>query len=254
MRRNIVFLLLALGCSRPEVAVSLEPTGSGDGGAVASQHGLTYVEHLTGGAQQDETLPLVVAIHGLGDRPEHFVGVFDGWSYKARVVLPAGPTPWGNGHAWMTVRSSEPDRIDALAAQTRASADRVSLLIQEISASRPTRGKPVVTGFSQGGMVSYTLAVVHGDSIAAAIPVSGFLPRPLYPESGVSMAPVQGLHGEADPIISIQWARDTVQHINHAGGQAQLTEYPEVPHSISRPMRVEWFRQLEARVRASSTP
>lgn len=247
MWRNMVFLLWwVLGCSHPDAAVSLEPPASANRGAVASQHGLTYVEHLTGGAEQHETLPLVVAIHGLGDRPEHFAGVFEGWSYKARVVLPAGPTAWGSGHAWMTVRSSEPERLDALAAQTRSSADRVALLIQEISGARPTRGKPVVTGFSQGGMLSYALAVLHGDTIAAAIPVSGFLPRPLYPEFGVSMAPVQGLHGVSDSIISVQWARDTAQHINHVGGRAQLMEYPDVPHTISRPMRVEWFRQLEA--------
>ena len=249
-----LLLLLLIGCTRPAPTTAPELAASASSEPRQDTVGLRYVEHLTGGAQPDEVLPLVVAVHGLGDRPENFVGLFDGWKYKARVILPAGPTPWGKGHAWMTVRTAEAERIHELAQQTLASADRIALLLKDLRATRPTKGKPVVTGFSQGGMLSYTLAAHHGTHIQAAVPVSGFLPRPLYRDSGATMAPVRALHGEADDILSVQLAQDTIQHLKDSGGDATLTTYPGVKHSISRSMRADWFRRLEEITASEASP
>jgi len=243
MGRRVIFLLLMLGCAPTERgtrAVSEEVLSNG-----GQQDTLDYVERLTGGALANERLPLVVAVHGLGDRPEHFARVFDGWTVKARVVLPAGPVRWGDGHAWMTVRSAESERMSELAAQTRDSADRIAAWIKVVSRRHPTQGKPIVTGFSQGGMLSYALATHHGDVIAAAVPVSGFLPNPLYPSNGRVLAPVYGLHGGSDDVLSVEWAQNTVKHLQEVGGEASLQVYPGVPHRVSPTMRVDWFQTLE---------
>ena len=42
-------------------------------------------------------------------------------------------------------------------------------------------GKVVVTGFSQGGMLSYALALHHPELIEYALPISGMLPEVLWP-------------------------------------------------------------------------
>ena len=245
MKRCLWLLLFLAGCARPAPSPLPEYPASPHPESDQTQTELRYIEHLTGGAQPDEVLPLIVAVHGLGDRPEHFVEIFEGWEFKARVVLPAGPTPWGKGHAWMTVRTADEKRLHLLGQQTLESADRIAAFLQEVVTTRPTIGKPVVTGFSQGGMISYALATRHGEQIRAASPVSGFLPSPLYRETTTKMAPVRALHGEADPILSIQSARDTVQYLKDNGGDATLRTYPGVKHSISVPMRADWFRLLE---------
>src|SRR5262245_29161383 len=43
-----------------------------------------FVELTTGGANPSETLPMIIAIHGLGDRPEAFSELFSGFDVKAR--------------------------------------------------------------------------------------------------------------------------------------------------------------------------
>ena len=242
-RRPWLVLLFVLGCTSPETGLN----GADIPFLDASAHGLTYVERLTGGANADEPLPLIVAIHGLGDRPARFSGVFEGWAYKARVVLPAGHMQWGDGRAWMTVRSAEIDRVDELASQTRHSADRIAGLIRDVTATRPTLGQPIVTGFSQGGMLSYAIAVHHGDTVRAAVPVSGFLPTPLYPEEGKAIAPVFGLHGATDPVLSLDLAKDTKRALENAGGTVTLRVYPNVPHRVTTTMRRDWLQFLEAK-------
>ena len=76
MTRCVGLLLLLIGCSRPTPATAPEVAASSPSEARQGQVGLRYIEHLTGGAQPDEVLPLVVAVHGLGDRPENFRGLF----------------------------------------------------------------------------------------------------------------------------------------------------------------------------------
>ena len=244
MTRGVWILLLVLGCTGP--VSSAAPTPSDSTASVVSQAtSLRYIERVTGGAQPEDTLPMIVAVHGLGDRPENFVGLVENLPIRARVILPAGPTPWGQGHAWMTVRTMEKERRAELAQQTRQAADRVATFIGEVASLRPTEGKPVVTGFSQGGMVSFTLAAHHGDLIQGAVPLAGFLPKGIYPEPGATLAPVRALHGDADTVLPIDYAQHTVQHFQSMGADATLSVYPGIQHSLSAPMRAELFRHLE---------
>ena len=49
---------------------------------------LAYLEVVLGGARPEEPLPMIVAIHGLGDEPHNFAGLFDGFPECARLILP----------------------------------------------------------------------------------------------------------------------------------------------------------------------
>ena len=138
---------------------------------------MRFVEILTGGASPSDSLPLVVGIHGLGGRPENFGRVLSSLTTRARLVLPYGLEPYGEGFAWFL-----PWRDDAeLAAGTTRAANRLAAMIDELVQRRPTAGKPIVTGFSEGGILSFALAVLHPESVRATFPVSGLLAPSLWP-------------------------------------------------------------------------
>ena len=59
----------------------------------AAAHGLGWIELLTPGALAEEPLPLIVAIHGLGDSPERFQELVRTLPFPARVVVPRAPDP-----------------------------------------------------------------------------------------------------------------------------------------------------------------
>jgi phospholipase/carboxylesterase len=164
------------------------------------------------------------------------------------VVLPYGTESAGDGFAWFAHWSDDP----AFADETRSAADRVAAMIAEIARLRPTVGKPIVTGFSQGGILSFTLAVLHPELVRAAFPAGGFLAPALYPSvwpKGLAMSRLHAFHGTDDETVPVTKARATVQRLKEVGVPAELTEYPGVRHQISNEMRHDMMLDIEAAIR-----
>ncbi len=207
------------------------PTSTQPHGHTAA--GLAYIEALTGGAHAEDTLPMVVVLHGYGDSPEGILGLYTPLAVPARVIALRGPMSVGPGFAWFAPGG---DR----AAGIRASADAVTLAMAALTQARPTCGLPVVSGFSQGGMIAYALAVRSPSVVRAAAPLSGMLPeslRPLPRALGGLLPEVQGFHGEADQRVPVDEARRTMVWLREAGLTANLTTEPTVGHAVSPSMQ-----------------
>ncbi len=206
--------------------------------------GLHFVERVTGGARASDPLPLIVAIHGRGGRPEHFGSALLDLTAPARVILPYGPDALGDGFTWL------PDWTDdaSFAAGCRVAADRIVAMMTELAFRRPTVGKPIVTGFSQGGILSFTIAALHPDAVAAVFPIGGLLARPLWPSAwpaGVAKPRIHAFHGGADDRVPVEAARATVRHFVEIGVVAELTEYPGVRHTVARDEQRDLVRAIE---------
>ncbi|APR87067.1 Phospholipase/carboxylesterase family protein [Minicystis rosea] len=253
--RLLLAVVLALpACERgapeppPAPAPTAAPAPAGDPEAA----GVRYLERLTGGASATDRLPLVIAIHGFGDRPESFAPLFGGLGVRARLIVPYGD-PWRDGFSWFPPGSL--DDPEKLAEGTARAADRLAAMIDAIARTRPTAGKPIVTGFSQGGMLSFTLAVRHPEVVGAAFPVGGLLAPSLIPASWpmASVAPsIMAFHGDADERVPVTRDRDTIAKLRALGLDARIHEYPGVGHSIPPAMRADLLRAVgEAITRAA---
>ena len=204
--------------------------------------GLTVLEILTGGARAEDPLPLVVFIHGLGDRPHSFVSWFARWTFRARVVLPQAEAAYASGYSWFPYPATEGE----LEAGVRRASLKLASALEELARERSSGTGVVVSGFSQGGMLSFALVALRPDLVAHAVPVSGLLPAgvAVNPEVAARKATVFALHGDADHRVSIAEARRSIATLKAAGAEAELREYPGVGHDISEPMRAELFARL----------
>jgi len=264
--------LLAFACERAPEGGALQPAGAaataneGDSpptpeptlGADGLHEiaGIHYREYISGGAEAEAELPMVIAIHGLGDSPEDFEGLFRGFDRPARVIVPRGLEAHGPGWSWFPIRTAGADP-EALAAGIRAAADALAPAITALSKARPTAGKPIVTGFSQGGMLSFALAVEHGELISAAYPMGGALPEPLWPKPGSAPAaapPILAFHGEADTRVPLAPTQRAVEALTAAGYAVELRTYPGLEHSINRPMHTELMATVRTQLAALTAP
>lgn len=234
----------------PTQAAESAPTPTLRSGEVAGIH---YVEWITAGAEAEQRLPMIVAIHGLGDDPEHFAELLMDFDRPARLILPRAIDPYeGGGWSWFPIRARDND-VEGLAKGIDAAADRLAPAIRELSEQRPTKGKPIVLGFSQGGMLSFALAVEHGDAFAHAIPIGGWLPPPLWPKAKPESAPpITALHGDADKAVFLEPTREAVEHLRGLGHEVELEVYPGVGHAIPPEMRDELFRVLREQLASIS--
>ncbi len=204
-----------------------------------------WVVATSGGARADERLPLVVAIHGLGDTPEAFVGLVTEMNLRVRVAAPAGLNRWGDGWSWFPSRAETPRAqwVEGI----RHAADVMVGAMRDLARRHPTCGLPVVTGFSQGGMLSYAIVARPDGGVFAALPVGGLLPRELWPTArpvGGLLPMVVALHGDADARVPFADDRAASEAFRAAGFSAELVAYPGVGHTITPAMS----RELRARL------
>ncbi len=72
--------------------------------------------------------------------------------------------------------------------------------------------------------------------------------------------PIWCFHGDADPLVPVQHAREMIAAIKRAGGSPKYTEYPGVGHNsyvnaFKEPELLPWlFSQKRSQVTAANTP
>lgn len=218
--------------------------------------GIHYVEFVTGEAEPNAALPMIVAIHGLGDTPENFAELLFALDRPARVILPRALDPVEEGGwSWFPIRARDPD-VEALAEGIAGAAGKLAPAITELSETRPTRGKPIVTGFSQGGMLTFMLAVEHPELVGYAVAIGGWLPPPRWPKAGpTATAPkLVALHGDADKAVAFGPTREAVDHLRGLGWPVELHGYPNIGHAIPPVMRDELFTLLRGHIDQQTAP
>ena len=193
---------------------------------------LEGVERYTAGARPEQKLPLVVVLHGYGSTPDDILGLVTSLPVPARLWAPHAPTAVGPGWSWFPP-SHAPGFAD-VAAGIAAARGLVASSITEETRKHPTCGRPIVVGFSQGGVLSWALAGLPEPVVGLAVPVGGALPSALRPSARPATAPrVRAFHGEADARVALTGDRETLRAFESVGFDATLHAYPGVQHAIS---------------------
>jgi len=196
--------------------------------------GVRYIEQMTGGAQPEQPVPMIVVLHPMGGDPAELLPLFAHYRRRARLILPYGH-PSGGLYIWY-----DSVREDVAASLVTREVDRIVAALTALVVVRPTRGRPLVTGFSQGGIMTFALAVTRPDVVAAAFPISGLLPTSLYPSAALRslprparLPPIFAFHGAADRAVPTLSAHASIAELRRAGYSAELREYAAVEHDIS---------------------
>jgi phospholipase/carboxylesterase len=209
----------------------------------APRTALDYVER-TIDAEPGARLPLVVAMHGLGATPESLLSLYDGLGVPVRIIAPRAPDPWQVGSSWYPV--DQPERAPLVVKQRT---ELVLALVKHVRKHWPTVGLPIVTGFSQGGVMSFALAAYHPQRIAAALPLAGWLWPSL---TGFRKAPtgfrVTALHGKDDQRIQFDKAEQTVARLRAAGTEATLSGFDGVGHEVSPELLARYHAALREEI------
>lgn len=269
-------LLLALACSEPYGARPAASAGTPASASTTPPAGpanetpnaandaapdelpiagrLRYVEVILGDAKPDDRLPMIIAIHGLGDDPRNFGHLFDTFTEPARLILPQGiDARDGGGFSWFPLRARDPD-VTAVAAGIGRAAEEIAASIEVLVASRNTAGKPILTGFSQGGMLTFAVAARHPELLGLALPVSGWLPPPLVPDAAAPKGapPIVAFHGTEDGAVKYEPAKIGVEALEQHGWNVTLMTYQGVGHVITPEVQRDLFDRIVDGVRAAA--
>jgi phospholipase/carboxylesterase len=227
-RELLVGGLVLAGCTR-----SRTPTWS----RRSVHEGVEFVELFPHDAS--ESSPLVVAIHGRGDTPDNWIEPWQNFPAAVQIALPHAPDRFGGGFTWFEYREGMTD--EQFGAEVGAAEDRLWKGIAKLAGKR----RILVTGFSQGGILSFAIASRHADRVAAAFPVSGSCPGPLLPKNHARAAPIVAFHGTVDEVLNIKWGRGAVDAFKEQGNQAVMREYPGVGHTLTAQMKADVWAEIQ---------
>lgn len=192
-------------------------------------------------AEKSGRLPLVVFLHGSGERGadneaqlKHFAGDAATEAFQAKhpcfvlaVQCPAGErwaevTPGADGNPnWGAGLQTKAEPTRALRA--------VELALDEVMRTKPVDVDRVyLTGLSMGGFGSFDLAVRTPGRFAAIVSVCGG--GDPARAGALRALPVMVVHGIDDPVVPIACSRVMADAIRAAGGSVTVREYPGVGH------------------------
>jgi phospholipase/carboxylesterase len=196
---------------------------------------------------------LLVLFHGRGADEYDLLPVADLLDRERRllVVSPRGPLslPPGGAHWYALYRIGFPDPETFVATYALVST-WLDALVAETGLDWP---RVALGGFSQGAVMTYSLALGAGrPRPAAVVALSGFMPTvpglDLDLDLSQPLPPVAVGHGTFDPVIGVEWGRQARERLEQAGADVLYRESP-MPHTID-PSFVDELRPWLARALA----
>ena len=199
----------------------------------------SYIVKYTANGSQRDYLPMLIALHGNGDTAKNFYNTaLDQLNIPARIILLKGPISHGRGSAW-------PWSMADFNQYGKAFNEAIELLAQKY----PTVRKPLLLGFSGGGMMAYYQAIKYGNSYSYVFPVSGRLSKEILGDKLVSTgAQVIAFHGNKDSVISVQGGQQAVNILQDNGVNATLVVFDGGHHGIFTNMKARITQDIEQKI------
>lgn len=182
--------------------------------------------------------PTILTLHGRGANAFDLLGLAPHvCAGECLMICPQGPLempigPETIGYAWYPMSMRGPPDVDAiLSAQ-----EKLAEFLDECMRRYPIDPqKLALLGFSQGGVMSYSLALARPERFAALAVLSSWLPKELLARLTISNA-VQSLpalvqHGTRDPMIEVDRARNSVEMLRQLRVPLTYREY-DMGHEI----------------------
>ena len=201
--------------------------------------------------------PTILTLHGRGANAFDLLGLAPYLcGGKFLLICPQAPleTPIGPdavGYAWYSLGMGGPPDTAGMLSSQKA----LQNFLDECLKQYPIDPKRlVVLGFSQGGVMAYSLALAHPERFAALAVLSSWLPAELVVQLNVSHAvqllPTLVQHGTQDPTIEVERARSTVEKLRQLKLPLTFKEY-EMGHEIRPRGLHELSAWLEEKVLSS---
>lgn len=164
-------------------------------------YGVAYPDNYEG-------LPLLVYLHGAGERGENFDHVYlhaipklilEGREFPAVVLYPQCPGPF----IWNNMVKELKCIIDSVVAEYGIEKDRIML-----------------TGSSMGGYGTWEMAMCYPEFFAAIAPVAGG--GVAWRALKLRKMPIKTYHGSVDSVVTPLQSEIMVEAVNREGGTAEL--------------------------------
>ncbi|MDG4715611.1 alpha/beta hydrolase [Winogradskyella marincola] len=185
-----------------------------------------------------ENAPLLIMCHGYGSDENDLFSFASELPEELFVIslrAPYAMQPYGN--AWYAINFDAEKGKWSDNVQARQSVDLIANFIDyACDAYSVNKDNVTLLGFSQGTILSLSVAMNYPEKLKNVVALSGYLNEDILPESidknKVSHLNIFSSHGYADQVIPVDWARKTPEYLKNLNINHVYKEYP-VGHGVA---------------------
>lgn len=193
--------------------------------------------------------PLILLLHGVGSNERDLFSFADRLPGNFLVISARAPLTIGpDSYAWFQIDYSTGKRVINY---PQAEKSRVQLLkfLEQLQTEHPYDEKQVyLCGFSQGGIMSYSLALTRPELVKGIAILSGRLldevKALVATDEQVKHLKIFMAHGTQDNVIGLEHARNALSFLKSKKLQPSYKEYP-LGHGINNEVLTDLLNWLK---------
>lgn len=176
--------------------------------------------------------PALFVMHGIGSNEQNMLSLVNGLEDSFFIFSVRGHLTQGPGFAYFTIEGYGKPHREVFDDGIK----RLANFIDYGTTNNEIDPEQVyLLGFSQGAIVSMTLALTLGKKIKGLVALSGYIPQ--FVKEEYTINPGQQLsvfvsHGEYDQVLPYEWGKENVDYFNKLEVPVTFKSYPE-GHTVS---------------------
>jgi predicted peptidase len=192
---------------------------------------MDYLLYLPKNYDEKDSWPLLLFLHGAGERGEDL--------QRVKVHGPPKLIAAGKQFPFIVVSPQCPSR-----SRGWQPFDLSALLDDICEKYKVDKERIYLTGLSMGGFGTWTLAASSPDRFAALVPICGGGDPNMARR--LAHVPLWVFHGAKDPTVPVKRSEEMVEAVKQAGGNVKFTVSPEAGHdswteAYNNPELYEWL-------------
>ncbi|MEZ4797776.1 MAG: alpha/beta hydrolase-fold protein [Flavobacteriaceae bacterium] len=194
--------------------------------------------HITRPSSLKEDAPVLIMFHGYGSDENDLFSFASELPKELFIISVRAPYPMHPfGNAWYAINFDAEQNKWSDDKQAKASRDKISHFIDEVINYYPIdKNKVSLLGFSQGTILSYSVALSYPEKVKNVIALSGYINLDIitdgFENKDLSNLNFYCSHGSVDQVIPIEWARRTPEILNKLKVKHVYEEFP-VGHGVA---------------------
>ena len=209
---------------------------------------LSYKIYLPSNVKEGEKYPVIYAMHGMGSDEEKIISLIEEFRNEFIIIGIRGSIIQQGGFAYFSIKGyGNPDK---------ESFDKAIKSLREFI-SNAAEAYPIdvnnqyLLGFSQGAILSMSLALVMGNEIKGIAALSGYIPRFVKEEYKIKSVEETAIfisHGEFDPIFTHNIGKENYEFFKERSRNVSFMLYPE-GHEVSLKNKndmLKWLKSLNS--------
>ena len=213
----------------------------------------TNLHYIKRESSLQDNAPLLILCHGYGSDENDLFSFASELPEQLFIISVRAPYPLQPyGHAWYAINFDAEKGKWSDNEQAKLSRDKISDFIDYAIDTYPVDSKNItLLGFSQGTILSCSVALTYPDKIKNIVALSGYINKDILPSTLIKdhfkHLDFYSSHGSVDQVIPVDWARQTKPFLDELKIKNTYSEFP-VGHGVAPQNFYEFKAWLEKRI------